>query len=179
MRRISCLTAAIGSLVLGVVGTADADGLNLSSEAFAHGDVIPTPYTCDGRDVSPPLAWSGIPNGTHSLVLIVSDHDAPRGTWYHWVLYAIPPELSGLPENVDPRELSAAIHDGMNSWKRSGYSGPCPPAGRHRYFFHLYALDRVLAEVPQQPNAMELYQAMQGHVLGKAVLMGTYARHSR
>ncbi|MCO6439583.1 MAG: YbhB/YbcL family Raf kinase inhibitor-like protein [Nitrococcus mobilis] len=179
MRGIDYLAAAVGSLALGgVIGTTSADGLSLSSEAFTHGETIPTRYTCDGRDISPPLTWDGIPSGTRSLALIASDPDAPRGTWYHWVLYAIPPEPSGLPENVDPRERAAAIHDGMNSWKRGGYSGPCPPTGRHRYFFHLYALDRV-PEVPQQPSAAELHRAMQGHVISEATLMGLYARHSR
>lgn len=178
MRGIASLAAIISSFALGVTGTANAGGLSLSSEAFAHGGAIPAHYTCDGRDISPPLAWGGIPNGTRSLVLIVSDPDAPRGTWYHWVLYAIPSELSGLPENVDPKELSAAIHDGMNSWRRSGYGGPCPPTGRHRYFFNLYALDRV-PEVPKQPSAAALHRAMQGHVIAETTLMGTYARHSR
>ncbi|WP_156776996.1 YbhB/YbcL family Raf kinase inhibitor-like protein [Nitrococcus mobilis] len=178
MRGIAYLAATVGSLALGVIGTASAGSLNLSSEAFAHGGTVPTRYTCDGCDISPPLAWSDIPSGTRSLALIVSDPDAPRGTWYHWVLYAIPPTLPGLPENVDPRELSAAIHDGMNSWKRSGYGGPCPPTGRHRYFFHLYALDRLL-EVPQQSSATELRRAMQGHVISEAALLGTYAKRSR
>ena len=180
MRRIAYLAAAIGSLALGVTDPAGARGLQLSSEAFAHGGAIPMRYTCEGSDISPPLAWSGLPNGTQSLVLIVSDPDAPdphapRLIWYHWVLYAIPPQVSGLPENVDPQQLSAAIRNGLNSWKRTGYGGPCPPIGRHRYFFHLYALDQKL-DLHEPPNAATLRAAMKGHVIADSELMGTYAK---
>lgn len=175
MRGIVYLAAAIGLLVLGIIGPAGASNLQLSSEAFAHGGAIPARYTCDGSDISPPLAWSGLPDGTQSLVLIVSDPDAPRLTWYHWVLYAIPPQISGFPEDADPQQLSAAIRNGLNSWKRIGYGGPCPPIGRHRYFFHLYALDQKL-DLHEPPSAAALRAAMKGHVLADSKLMGTYAK---
>ncbi|HET8700329.1 MAG TPA: YbhB/YbcL family Raf kinase inhibitor-like protein [Nitrococcus sp.] len=174
------LAVAIGSLVLGTAGPAGASGLMLSSEAFTQSGPIPARYTCDGSDISPPLAWSGIPGGTQSLVLIVADPDAPdpaapRQTWYHWVLYNIPPQLSGLPENADPQRISAAIHNGLNSWEHTGYGGPCPPVGRHRYFFHLYALDQM-PYVQGQPTAEALHEAMKGHIIDEAKLMGTYEK---
>lgn len=175
MRGTHYLAVAIGLFVLGITGSAGADSLKLSSKAFTHGSPIPVRYTCDGRDVSPPLAWSGIPDGTRSLALIVSDPDAPGRIWYHWVLYAIPPEISGLPENVDPQQLSAAIRSGLNSWGRTGYGGPCPPIGRHHYFFHLYALDQKL-DLPGKVSAVTLRQALKGHIIADAVLMGTYTR---
>lgn len=180
MRRIHYLAAAIGSLALGIGGSAAAGDLKLTSAAFTHQGSIPTRYTCEGSDISPPLSWSGIPEGTHSLALIVSDPDAPdpaapRMTWYHWVLYAIPPEVTALPENANPQHVSAAIRDGKNSWGHPGYGGPCPPIGRHRYFFHLYALDKKL-DVQGQPSAQELRQAMQGHVIADTELMGTYEK---
>ena len=174
MRAITYRAATLGLLALGIAGRASADSLQLSSEAFAHGGTIPMPYTCEGKDISPPLAWSGTPHDTRSLALIVSDPDAPRGTWYHWLIYEIPPKLSRLSEDTGPKAVSA-IEPGLNSWQRIGYGGPCPPSGRHRYVFHLYALDRKL-DLPRAPRAAELRQAMQGHVLGEAKLIGTYAK---
>lgn len=189
MREISYLAAIIGSLALalglglGAAGSASAGGLTLSSEAFAQGSPIPARYTCDGNDISPPLAWSGIPDGTQSLALIVADPDAPdpeapRLTWYHWVLYDIPPALAGLPENAGSPHASTAILNGLNSWEHTSYGGPCPPIGRHRYFFHLYALDQKL-DVQGQPTAEALHKAMKGHVIAKTELMGTYAKSRR
>lgn len=175
MQRTVYLAAIIGGLALGVTGLVHAGGLKLSSEAFAHGSTMPAHYTCDGSDISPPLAWSGIPHGTHSLALIMSDPDAPRLTWYHWVLYAIPPAVSELPEDADPQQVSAAIRNGLNSWEHTGYGGPCPPVGRHRYFFRLYALDQKL-DMRGQPNAAALRQAMKGHIIAETALMGTYTR---
>lgn len=180
MREIPYLAALIGALTLGVTGSAGAGGLQLSSAAFMHGDAISMRYTCDGNDVSPPLAWSDIPDGTQSLALIVADPDAPdpdapRLTWYHWVLYDIPPQLSELPEDANPQRISTAIRNGLNSWKHTGYDGPCPPVGRHRYFFHLYALDQKL-DMQGPPTAEALHEVMQGHIIAETALMGTYAK---
>ncbi len=149
----------------------------LTSSAFVHGGSIPPTYTCDGRDVSPPLAWRDLPAGTRSLVLIVDDPDAPdprapRMTWVHWVLYNLSPHLTGLPEAAALPPGAAA---GINDFGRTRYGGPCPPIGRHRYFFKLYALDTVLPDLGHAGKG-EVEQAMAGHVLAQAVLMGTYER---
>ena len=154
--------------------------LTISSSVFEHNQAIPQVYTCDGNDISPPLSWSGIPPGTRSLVLIVDDPDAPdpaapKLTWVHWVLYNIPPDSSGLPEDVSTRDLPEGTREGLNNWNRSGYGGPCPPTGRHRYFHKLYALDDVLPDMGQ-PTKDQLEQAMQGHVIDEAELIGTYQR---
>ncbi len=154
--------------------------LALTSAAFTHNGPIPTLYTCQGKDISPALAWSGLPAGTKSLALIVDDPDAPdpaapKMTWVHWVLYNISPSAPGLPEAVASSALPAGTREGKNDWKRTGYGGPCPPIGRHRYFHKLYALDVVLPDL-KQPTKAELERAMQGHVLGKAELMGTYQK---
>jgi len=152
----------------------------ITSSAFAHNGPIPTLYTCQGKDISPALAWNGLPAGTKSLALIVDDPDAPdpaapKMTWVHWVLYNIPVSAAELPEAVAPGALLAGTREGKNDWKRTGYGGPCPPIGRHRYFHKLYALDVVLPDL-KQPTKAELERAMQGHVLGKAELMGTYQK---
>ncbi|MCI4566599.1 YbhB/YbcL family Raf kinase inhibitor-like protein [Lysobacter sp. CFH 32150] len=152
----------------------------LSSSAFATNAPIPTPHTCDGKDVSPPLHWSGLPAGTKSLALIVDDPDAPdpaapRMTWVHWVLYNLPAGTDGLPAGVDAAQLPAGTREGINDWKRTGYGGPCPPIGRHRYFHKLYALDIVLADLGQ-PDKGQLLKAIEGHVLAQAELIGTYQR---
>ncbi len=152
--------------------------LTLTSTAFAHGAAIPRTYTCDADDLSPPLAWAGIPEGTRSLALIVDDPDAPdprapKMTWVHWVLYNLPAAPGGLAEGV--RSLPAGSLEGRNDWKRTGYGGPCPPIGRHRYFFKLYALDRVLPDLGS-PTKQGLLDAMGGAILAQAELMGTYAR---
>lgn len=150
------------------------------SEAFEHEGEIPTRHTCDGEDVSPVFHWSGAPDGTRSLALVVDDPDAPdpaapKMTWVHWVLYNLPADSTGLDEAVDAARLPAGTFEGMNDWKNPGYRGPCPPIGRHRYFFKLYALDTVLPDLGC-PEKGELEQSMEGHVLASAVLMGTYAR---
>jgi Raf kinase inhibitor-like YbhB/YbcL family protein len=154
--------------------------MKIESSAFDPQAEIPRRYTCEGDDVSPPLAWSGLPAGTRSLVLIVDDPDAPdpaapRVIWVHWVLYNLPPEATGLPEAVDAASLPSGARAGRNSWKRTGYGGPCPPIGRHRYFHKLYALDVVLPEL-HEPSAEVLEKAMQGHVLARAELVGTYQK---
>jgi len=152
--------------------------LSITSSSFAPQGEIPRKYTCEGDDVSPPLSWSGVPAGTKSLVLIVDDPDAPdpkapRMTWVHWVLFNIPPATSGLAEAV--ATLPAGTQQGKNDWGRSGYGGPCPPIGRHRYFHKLYALDVVL-EGLGTPSKADLEEAMTGHVLAKAELIGTYVK---
>jgi len=154
--------------------------IELTSQAFSHNDSIPTIYTCDGSDISPPLSWSGLPDGTRSLALIVEDPDAPdprapKMTWIHWVLYNIPAETTGLVENAATGNLPAGTLEGLNNWSRTGYGGPCPPIGRHRYFFKLYGLDAMLPDL-NQPNKEKLLQAMQDHILGQAELIGTYQR---
>ncbi len=155
-----------------------AMGFELTSTAFADGGAIPVKYTCEGRDVSPPLAWSGVPPGAKSLALIVDDPDAPdpaapKLTWVHWVLYNLPPDAGALAEAVT--DLPVGTQDGSNDWKRTGYGGPCPPIGRHRYFHKLYALDTVLPDLGA-PSKQQLEGAMEGHVLGRTELVGTYQK---
>ena len=152
--------------------------LTLTSPAFKNNGSIPALYTCDGKDISPALAWSGVPRKAKSLVLIVDDPDAPdpaapRMTWVHWVLYNIPPTATGLAEGIKDDALPAGTLQGLNDWKRSGYGGPCPPIGRHRYFHKLYALDTVLPDL-KRPIKAQVEQALQGHVISEAVLLGTY-----
>jgi Raf kinase inhibitor-like YbhB/YbcL family protein len=154
--------------------------LSLTSPVFSHDGPIPKLYTCQGKDVSPRLSWSELPNGTKSVVLIVDDPDAPdpaapKRVWVHWVLYNIPPGATGLPEAVNSTGLPHGTRQGRNDWDRTGYGGPCPPIGRHRYFHKLYALDVVLPDL-KQPTKATLLEAMEGHVLEEAVLMGTYEK---
>jgi Raf kinase inhibitor-like YbhB/YbcL family protein len=153
--------------------------LTLHSTAFSHQAEIPPRYTCQGENVSPPLNWSGLPPGTRSLVLIVHDPDAPdpaapKMTWVHWLLYNLPPETAGLEEAI--KTLPSGTEEGLNDWKRTGYGGPCPPIGRHRYFHKLYALDTLLSKL-QQPSKAQLESAMQGHILAQAELIGTYRKN--
>ena len=157
--------------------------LDITSSAFENGGAIPTRYTCEGQDISPPLAWRGAPAGTKSLVLIVDDPDAPdpkapRMTWVHWVLVNLSPDTAGLAEAVSPGALPAGTVEGLNDWKRTGYGGPCPPIGRHRYFHKLYALDRDLTGL-KHPTKAQVEAAMQGHVLAQAELVGTYEKAKR
>jgi hypothetical protein len=164
-------------------GAGGAMSLTLSSPAFAPGSEIPALHTCEGRDVSPRLEWSGVPAGAKSLALIVDDPDAPdpkapRMTWVHWVLYNLPPTASVLAEGVGAKDLPPGTLEGTNDWKRTGYGGPCPPIGRHRYFHKLYALDVVLGDLAR-PTKAKLEQAMKGHVLAQAELVGTYQKTGR
>lgn len=155
----------------------------LQSSAFAAMGSIPTVHTCQGKDVSPPLSWGAPPDGTVSLALIVDDPDAPdpkapRVTWVHWILYNLPAETRGLAEAATTGKLPPGTLEGFNDWKRTGYGGPCPPIGRHRYFFKLYALDRRLDDLgPITKQRLE--QAMEGHVLARAELVGTYQKSGR
>ena len=154
--------------------------LSLSSPAFPPNGGIPEEYTCDGKDLSPPLEWSGAPADTKSFALIVDDPDAPdpkapKTTWVHWVLYDIPSSATALPKAATAKDLPAGAREGVNDWKRTGYGGPCPPIGRHRYFHKLYALDVPLGDLGR-PTKAALERGMEGHVLGKAELVGTYQR---
>ena len=150
--------------------------IELTSSAFFEGQMIPRRHTCDGEDVSPPLAWSGVPEKTRSLALICDDPDAPVGTWDHWVLFNIPADANGLAEAVaaEPTLENGAVN-GSNSWGRLGYGGPCPPGGTHRYFFYLFALDCRL-ELESGATKSQLRRAMEGRVLAEGRLMGRYRR---
>lgn len=154
--------------------------LTLTSPAFSHNEAIPKHFTCQGKDVSPALAWRDAPAGTRSFVLIVEDPDAPdpaapKRVWVHWVLYNLPADAAGLAEAVTKAGLPAGTREGLNDWNRLGYGGPCPPIGRHRYFHKLYALDTVLPDLGE-PTRAALGEAMKGHVLGQAELIGTYIK---
>ncbi len=149
--------------------------LTITSTAFPHNGEIPPRFTCDGEDISPPLLFSGIPTNAGSLALIVDDPNAPdpaapKVTWVHWVVYNIPATATGLPEGA------TGLPSGTNDWKRSDYGGPCPPIGRHRYFFKLYALDIVLPDL-SHPSKPALEQAVQGHIIEQATMIGTYRRN--
>jgi Raf kinase inhibitor-like YbhB/YbcL family protein len=173
--------AILMTLATGIAPVAkDRNMLTLTSTAFKGGSNIPAIHTCDGKDVSPPLAWSGIPPGAKSLVLIVDDPDAPdpaapQRTWVHWVLYNIPPSASQLAQGVTAHDLPSGTREGTNDWQRTGYGGPCPPIGTHRYFHKLYALDTVLPDL-HKPTKAAVEKAMHGHVLDKMELIGLY-RH--
>ncbi len=156
--------------------------LKLTSSAFSHGQAIPCEYTCDGDDMSPPLAWGGLPPGTESLVLIVDDPDAPdpaapKMTWVHWILYNIPPSTTSLAPGVSRTDLPPGTKEGLNDWKRTGYGGPSPPTGRHRYFHKLYALDVQLPDLGT-PTKATVEDVMADHILASAEFVGTYERAS-
>ena len=153
------------------------DQMQLTSTAFAEGTPIPAKHTCDGRDVSPPLKWTGVPAGARSLALIVDDPDAPVGTWVHWVIYDVPVATNELAEDVSKSQFAAGgARQGLNDFGHPGYGGPCPPHGKpHRYFFKLYALDAVLDLKPGLTKK-DLDRAMEKHILARAQLMGTYQR---
>jgi Raf kinase inhibitor-like YbhB/YbcL family protein len=154
--------------------------LRIISTAFQNEGEIPTKHTCEGEDISPALEWSAVPEGTQSLALIVDDPDAPdpdapKMVWVHWVLFNLPPDSGGLREGIASQELPTGTCEGLNDWKRVGWGGPCPPIGRHRYFFRLYALDCRL-RISGAIGRKQLDRAMQGHVLAEATLMGTYQK---
>ncbi|MEO0759418.1 MAG: YbhB/YbcL family Raf kinase inhibitor-like protein [Cyanobacteria bacterium J06648_16] len=157
--------------------------LTLSSPAFALNEEIPVEYTCEGQDISPPLNWQGVPDGTRSLVLVIDDPDAPdptapKMTWVHWILFNLPPTTVGLPAGTTAENLPAGTQAGFNDFKRTTYGGPCPPVGRHRYFHKLYALDTMLAGL-DSPTKPQIEAAMTGHILAQAELVGTYQKHGR
>lgn len=152
----------------------------LLSPAFGNKEEIPKQYTCDGENVSPPLEWAGVPPEAKSLALIVYDPDAPdpaapKMIWTHWILYNIPVSISGVPEDVDAQDLPIGTLEGKNSWRRTGYGGPCPPIGLHRYFFKLCALNALLPDL-HQPDRRALEKAIANHILAQVELLGTYQR---
>ena len=151
--------------------------MRLYSSAFEHNAEIPQQYTCEGANVSPPLEWSGVPSGTQSLVLIIEDPDAaspaaPSAGWVHWLLFNLPAQTTGLPEGI--KNLPNGTHEGLNDWKRPGYGGPCPPSGRHRYAHKLYALDAQLDLA--RPTKQQVEEAMHGHIVAQAALLGTFEK---
>ena len=145
--------------------------MKIESEAFGHNGKIPAKYTCDGENVSPPFAFSGVPKNAESLVLIVDDPDAPNGLWVHWTLWNISPKTASIGEGESPKEAT----EGTTSFGATHYGGPCPPDGEHRYFFKLYALD-ILLELPRETKKDGLEEMILGHVLDKAELTGYYTR---
>jgi Raf kinase inhibitor-like YbhB/YbcL family protein len=175
------VTALLGCLV--AAGGADKPNpqkvmnLQITSTAFSEGQTIPAKYSCEGSDASPPLKWTNAPANTKSFALIADDPDAPAGTWVHWVLYDLPPNTTGLPEDVAKTQFIAGnAKQGLNSWPRLGYGGPCPPPGKpHRYFFKLYALDATL-DLKPGATKKDVEAAMKGHILAEGQLMGTYQR---
>jgi Raf kinase inhibitor-like YbhB/YbcL family protein len=156
------------------------EAMELTSPNFKNQTKIPKKHTCDGGDVSPELDWSGAPAGTQSYALIVDDPDAPdpanpKMTWVHWVIYNIPAQSTLLPESDSGNDHPEGSLNGINEWKRTGYGGPCPPIGTHRYFHKLYALDVVLPDL-ENPTKKDLEKAMDGHILEKTELVGLYHR---
>ncbi|MDQ3185689.1 MAG: YbhB/YbcL family Raf kinase inhibitor-like protein [Pseudomonadota bacterium] len=155
--------------------------MSITASSFPHNGVIPARHTCDGHDISPELFWAEVPEGTKSLVLIIDDPDAPdpaapKRTWVHWVLYNIPTNIGGLSEGIAAAELPAGTLEGLNDWQHTGYGGPCPPVGSHRYFHKLYALDTALPDL-KQPTKAVLEKAMEGHVIAYSELIGRYQKH--
>jgi Raf kinase inhibitor-like YbhB/YbcL family protein len=158
----------------------EVKNMQLTSPSFGNLKRMASKFTCDGEDISPALQWSAVPQGTRSLALIVDDPDAPdpanpRMTWVHWVIYNISATADSLPEGVKDKDLPQGTLQGLNDWKKTGYGGPCPPIGEHRYFFKLYALDTELADLAR-PTKAKLEKAMEGHVLAEAELIGLYQR---
>lgn len=150
--------------------------IKIFSTAFGEGGMIPKKYTCDGENVSPPLEWSGIPEGTRSIAIISDDPDAPVGTWVHWVIFNIPPTVNGVPENVPPvGVLENGSRQGSNDFRKIGYGGPCPPKGTHRYYFKIYTLDKELG-LDAGATKEDLLAEMEGHILGEGQLIGLYKR---
>ncbi len=192
-RRIHWVWAAILAIVLICISVVAANTglltdekekivmpMTITSPSFMHDRVIPARHTCDGVNTSPSLTWTGVPAGAKSLALVVDDPDAPdpaapKMTWIHWVLYNIPFNASGLKEGIAVKDLPAGTLQGINDWNRTGYGGPCPPVGKHRYFFKLYALDIMLPDL-KHPAKADLERAMQGHVLAQSELIGLYQR---
>ncbi len=175
MKTLILLPVMMVSLLMAVPGMGKEarkmKELTITSTAFADGAAIPARYTCEGEDISPPLAFGAVPAGAHSLALIVDDPDAPMGTWVHWVVWNIPADTREIGEGSVP----AGALQGKNDFKRNSYGGPCPPSGTHRYYFKLYALDTTLNLAATTTKAA-LEKAMQGHILSQGRLMGTYRR---
>jgi Raf kinase inhibitor-like YbhB/YbcL family protein len=190
MFRFGCVLLAVGACLSAcqekkktetpakedTVNKEEKMALTITSTAFDEGGMIPSQYTCDGAEISPPLSWSGVPEGTASLALISDDPDAPMGTWVHWVLFNVPADATSLPEKIPPDQtLSDGSLQGVNDSGKFGYGGPCPPGGTHRYYFKLYALDTLLA-LSERVTKQDLLDAMEGHILAEGQLMGRYQR---
>jgi len=150
--------------------------MKLVSSAFDEGEMIPKKYTCDDMDISPPLNWTSVPEGTNSFAIICDDPDAPMGTWVHWVIYNLPANINELSENVPALEsLPNGAKQGRNDFGKIGYGGPCPPGGTHRYYFKIYALKKEL-DIEVGITKSGLLKAIEGHILSEAQLMGRYRR---
>ncbi len=176
MTHVYLIIFSVGLLAAYEAPGKGVETMKMESSVFSEGGMIPEKYSCDGDDMSPPLAWSGIPAHTISLALICDDPDAPAGTWVHWVVFNIPPQSTGFKESVTAdKKLADGSVQGTNDFRNIGYGGPCPPGGTHRYFFKLYALDTKL-ELEAGATKWQLVQAMKGHVLAEAQLMGKYKR---
>lgn len=182
MKILNLIVAQL--VIFSFIMTANAKEVNttmqLTSPSFENQKPMDRKFTCDGQDVSPPLEWSDVPEGTKSFALIVDDPDAPdpanpKMTWVHWILYNVPATVRSLPEGVGEKDLPKGTWQGLNDWKKKGYGGPCPPIGQHRYFHKLYALDIVFPEL-KHPTKATLEKAMEGHILSKAELIGLYQR---
>lgn len=167
--------AALGLAAGALLAAAPARALMLTSEVVQPQAPIPPAHTCEGKDVSPPLAWTGAPEGTKSLVLIVDDPDATGG-FTHWIVYDIPPDATSLPAGLQPKQLPKGARMAQNGWNRRTWNGPCPPSGRHRYVFRLYALDTTFGDLGAQATRADVEAHMRGHVLQAAELTGTYAK---
>jgi Raf kinase inhibitor-like YbhB/YbcL family protein len=184
-RKIYCLLVFFGCLcffedttysIYANMGGGVNMAIIITSTAFTDGGMIPREYTCDGRDISPPLAWTGVPKGTKSFAIICDDPDAPMGTWVHWVLFNIPVNVNGLSPSIPPdKVLKNGAKHGINDFRKFGYGGPCPPGGTHRYYFKIYALDTELIQGPGLTKA-ELLKAMKNHILSEGQIMGRYKR---
>jgi Raf kinase inhibitor-like YbhB/YbcL family protein len=174
---IFCLAVSLSLANGAAVERIGKDAMQLTCDAFSEGAAIPAKYTCDDKNVSPALKWSGVPATAKSLALIADDPDAPVGTWVHWVLFDLPGNVNGLPEDVAQNQhLPAGGKQGLNDFKHLGYGGPCPPPGKpHRYFFKLYALDTAL-DLKPGASKKEVERAMTNHIVAQAQLMGTYKR---
>ncbi len=155
-----------------------SSAVRVITTSFEAGEYIPDKYTCQGEDLSPALNWEGYPENVKSFVLIVEDPDAPIGTFYHWVLYDIPPDINSLPEGITNEALKAkGIKVGTNDFRRLGYGGPCPPPGNpHRYFFKVFALDIESVGLPEGANARQVLKAIEGHVIAQGDIYGLYKR---
>jgi Raf kinase inhibitor-like YbhB/YbcL family protein len=180
--RNSRLAVVLFATALIILGGNAAMAMTLNSAAFQQNGHIPAKFSCEGEDVSPPLVWDGVPNDAKSLVLIIDDPDAPdpkapKMVWVHWVVYNMPPDTKSLPENAGKVGLPQGALLGLNDFKKTGYGGPCPPIGRHRYFHKLYALDTTLGLTGATKSQIE--RAMRGHVLATAELIGTYQKGDR
>jgi Raf kinase inhibitor-like YbhB/YbcL family protein len=181
--RFAVVAAALGLAALGCKRGEAAMSFQLTSPKFSNNGEIPAVYTCEGRNVSPPLSWNDVPAKAKSLALIVDDPDAPdpkapKRVFVHWVLYNLPTSARSLPEGMTSDALPAGAKDGTNDFQKTGYGGPCPPIGRHRYFFKLYALDATLDGL-SGPTKADLERAMQGHVVAEADLVGTYEKKQK